>query len=544
MSLFLVALLAGATASPAPPPPRPARPRLVVMVVVDQMRADYVDRFGHQWTKGLRRLFDQGAVFTQAAYPYLGTVTCAGHATVSTGTFPRTHGIVQNTWWDRSLGRSVSCTEDPAASMVPFGRSEPRPGGDSPHRLRVPTFTDELRAQAAVAPRIAVVSLKARSAIMLAGHRGDVVLWLGMGPWTTSSAFASEPSPVIAEIAAAAPPLTAPPGAWDRLKPAATYLFKDDASGEHPPAGWTGTFPHPLPAAAAPSAERYALWTTSPFADDAVGELAAAAVSKLGLGKGPGTDVLGLSFSALDIVGHSFGPQSHEVQDVLLRLDGTLGRLLDHLDRSVGRGQYVLALTADHGVSLIPEAAARSGLDAGRVDGALLKDKLETVLVGALGPGPHVDQAQYTDVYLKAGVLERLQDKPATLEALVAAAESVPGVARAFVGEALRLGLANGDPLAHSAALSYVPGRSGDLVILPRPHWITSTAAATHGTPYGYDARVPLVLFGAGVRPGPYVGSATPADVAPTLAYLCGITLPRPDGRALTEALTSREPVR
>ena len=162
----------------------------MVLVVVDQMRADYIDRYGGRWTGGLRRLLDQGAVFQRAAIPYLATVTCVGHATISTGAFPRSHGIVANLWWDRTGAKAVTCTEDPAATLLTYGKGSPS-GGESPLRLNLPTFADELRVQASIPPKIVSLSLKPRSAIMLAGHGGDVVLC----PSTPRPGPAPPPSP-------------------------------------------------------------------------------------------------------------------------------------------------------------------------------------------------------------------------------------------------------------------------------------------------------------------------------------------------------------
>ncbi|HLA78585.1 MAG TPA: alkaline phosphatase family protein [Vicinamibacteria bacterium] len=536
---FALSLLvaAGPSARPASALSAP-RPRLVVVVVVDQMRADYIDRYGHRWTGGLRRLLDQGAVFPQAAFPYLTTLTCVGHATVATGTLPRTHGIPANQWWDRDSGKSVTCTEDPAAPLVPYGTGSPS-GGESALRLRVATFADELRAQAGTPPRVVTLSLKPRSAIMLAGHRGDAVLWsVNAQTWASSTAFSPTASPAVAELVKDRLPEAALGRVWNRLLAPDAYLFDDDAAGERPPAGWTRTFPHPLRGEnGEPDAGFYTRWTDSPYADEALGAMAGAAVAKLGLGRGPGTDYLGVSFSTLDLVGHAFGPRSHEVQDILLRLDATLGRLLAELDRLVGREHYLLALTADHGVAPVPEQVALAGIDAGRIDTAEVRARIEKALAAWLGPGPHLAWAPYTEVYFAPGVMEKLRQMPEALRAAVEAAGSAPGVGRVLVGAELAQGSAADDPLALVAARSYVPGRSGDLVLLPKAYWIPTSSGTTHGTLYQYDSRVPLLLAGPGIKAGSYLGPATPADIAPTLAYLTGITLARTDGRVLSEAL-------
>jgi len=542
MTRAIVATLLVAAAASAPmadaPPAGSRRPALVVILSVDQLRADYAERYGHQWTRGLRRLIDRGARFSEAAYPYMNTVTCAGHATIATGTFPAAHGIALNAWWDRSLGRQMFCTEDPRATNIGHGRAAAS-GGDSAWRLRVPTFADELRAQSGVPPRVVSLSLKARSAIMLAGQRADLVAWYGgESGFVTSSAYTAAPVPFLSAFLASHPIEQDAGRVWDRARPVSDYLFEDDAEGEKPDAPWSRTFPHPLPGSpGAPAPGFHALWEDTPFADAYLGRLAAAAVEAFGLGRGRGTDYLAVSFSTLDLVGHAFGPRSHEVQDVLIQLDATVGALLEALDRQVGPDRYVVALTGDHGVSPIPEQMTALGVPAGRIDGRDIVARVNAVLEPFFGHGPHVATLIYTDLYFRDGVFEKLVANPAAMRAVKDAIEATPGVLRALRADdiaAVRLG---GDALALTALSSHAPGRSGDILIVPQPYFLNSTAATTHGTGYRYDARVPVILAGPGIRPGEYLAPATPADIAPTLAHLVGITLPRPDGRVLREAL-------
>ena len=540
-------LLAAVTAHAAPAPP----PKLVVVIAVDQMRGDYVTRYGFQWTGGLRRLVDGGAWFRRAAYPYLTTVTCVGHATVSTGAFPRTHGIVGNSWFDRESGRSVTCTADPKQTIISYGA--PVGGGESPWRLQTATFADELRAQMPVPARVVTMSIKERTAIMLAGDRADAVTWFnaGAGGFVTSSAYASAPVPFVAAFTAANP-VTADAGrVWTRTLPEDQYLHADAGTGEKPAAYWSAEFPHALKAKSeAPDAQFFEAWESSPFSDDYLGRMAMASVDALRLGQGKGTDFLGLSFSALDLVGHDFGPTSHEVQDTLVRLDRTLGALLGHLDRTVGAGNYVVAVTADHGAAPIPEQAAAAALDAGRLDSALVRQAVQEALEAALGPGSYLVRSQYSDLILPPDVMEKLRRDPAAARQVLRAVRAVPGIAAAFFAEDLDSHVAAGDRDARAALLSYYPGRSGDLIVMPKPYWLFVTAdgspqpgsATSHGTMYGYDQQVPIILFGRGIKAGEYARQVTPADIAPTLAYLCGVTLAHADGEVLSEALAPPAP--
>ena len=538
---FALILASGAVhAAPAPPP------KLVVVIVVDQMRGDYIDRYGFQWTAGLRRLVDGGAWFRRATYPYLTTVTCVGHATVSTGAFPRTHGIVGNSWFDRELGRSVTCSEDSNVAAISY--AAPVNAGDGPSRLRSATLSDELRAQMPVPARVVTMSIKERTAITLAGERADAATWFSAaaGGFVTSSAYASAQVPFIAAFMKANP-VTADAGkVWARTLPAERYLYSDAGKGEKPAPYWSAEFPHAIKAKGdAPDVQFFEAWESSPFSDDYLGRLAIASVDALKLGRTKGTDYLGISFSALDLVGHDFGPTSHEVRDTLVRLDRTLGSLLGHLDRTVGAGNYVVALTADHGAAPIPEQSAALGFDAGRLDSAAVRRAVQAALETALGPGPYVVRSQYSDLILPPEVIEKLRHDPGAAAQVLRAIKAVPGVAAAYVADQLESRASAGDRDARAVLSSYYPGRSGDVIVIPRPYWLFVTAdgspqpgsATSHGTIYGYDQKVPIVLFGRGIKPGEYVRAVTPADIAPTLAYLCGVTLAHVDGEVLSEAL-------
>jgi hypothetical protein len=519
---------------------QPLLPRLAVVLVVDQMRADYVDRFASDWTGGLKRLITDGAWFTNAAFPYLTTVTCPGHATIATGTFPRVHGVFQNAWYDRSSQRVEACTAD--ASVTGFRYPEGTVDGASGARLLVPTLADQLRTTRPGA-RVATVALKARSAIMLAGHGGDAVTWLAESNthWETSSAFSPAPVPVVRQFLDANSIAADFGRVWQPLLPRPRYEFVDEGVGEAPPRGWTAAFPHPLTGNGISSDAQFLnQWTRSPFADAYVGRFAAALVDGLQLGADDTTDFLGVSFSTPDLVGHLFGPRSHEIQDVYARLDRTIGALLDHLDRRVGRDRYVVALASDHGVSRLPEDLRQEGLDAGRVNTTRLTEALERAAQALAGPGPHIARVNGNDVYLRPGAFAALRAKPGALDAFLETVEDQPGIARAFRGDRLVDAHTSGDPLVRAAALSYVPRRSGDIVYALKDGWIFAATGTTHATANPHDQRVPLVLMGPGIRRGRYSQPATPADVAPTLGALLRVTLDRAEGRPLHEALIGR----
>ena len=508
----------------------PAPPRLVVLIVVDQFRADYVTEYGSQWTQGLRRLFAEGAVFEEATVPYGVTKTCAGFASVSTGTYPSTHGMIDNEWFDGSAGEYVACTLDPSTAPVALAGA---PGREqhSARYLRVPTFAESLARQAPQPPAIVALALKPRSAISLAGRATprSVVVWEeDTGTWATSTAYAAAAPPVIDAFVRGRPATAALGEIWRPLLPASSYRYADDADGEPEP----NVFPYPL---RAPLGTAFtARWDASPWSDAYLGDMAASVIERQ-FASGAGTDFLAIGFSALDYIGHNYGPRSHEVQDMLARLDVTVGRLLTVLDRVVGRDRYVLALTSDHGVAPLPEQGADTGAPGGRLSVSAVARAVESALVPIFGRRQLLQAVSGTYVYFAPGVAEQIRTTTGARAAVEKAVMAVPGMGRLYWANDLAASNATNDPLLTSFRRSYVAGRSGDLLFVPAPHWVVATVGTNHGTPYPYDTRVPLVFFGQGIKSARYRTPATTVDVAPTLAALVGFTMTRTDGRVLPE---------
>lgn len=511
-------------------------PALVVMIVVDQFRADYVSLYGHQWTRGLKRLWTGGATFPLAAYPHGATKTCPGHVTVATGLLPRTHGMVDNTWFDRASGKSINCTDDPAAQSVPFG-GLPGTEHHSARLLLQPTFAEHLRRRRSTPTRVVSLSLKARSAIGLAGRPGPGVMPIweeAGGTFATSTAYADAPWPEVEAFVQANPIAAAYGDTWTKLLPESQYLFVDNGPGEAAGA----TFPHPFATPGGkPDSAFVVRWERSPWSDAYLGRMAEWLAGQLKLGQSSGTDILAVSFSGVDLVGHAFGPYSHEVQDALLRLDVTLDSLLTHLDRLVGPGRYTLALTSDHGVPPIPEEAQTRGLHAGRFTSTRVRDAIETALDKGIDPGTTwVANVTSPYIYFTPGSLDRIRQAPDGRALVTQAVLGIPGIARVLWADDLANARTD-DAIASMLARSFVPDRSGDLAFVPVPYWVPQATGTTHGSPHQYDIAVPVVFYGAGVTPGRYMTPASPVDIAPTLAEVTGVKLPRTDGRVLREAL-------
>lgn len=535
------------TAAPAGPEPVPARPRLVVVIAVDQLRPDYLDRF-RRWfgPGGFNRFLRQGARFTSARYSHAVTETCVGHAVMLTGSDPMVNGIVANEWYDPALGRGVYCAEDTAAPLVGAGGSLPPTAGRSPRLLIGATVGDLLKMESAGRSRVVTVSAKDRSAIMLGGKLADAAYWLRDTIFVTSSYYRPDLPGWVRAFNAARPVQRYLGTQWQRVLPAAAYatVGPDDQPGEGDEAGLGRTFPHPL--------KDLAAFEHAPFADEIVADFALRAVEAEGLGRDSVPDLLGISFSATDWVGHTFGPDSHEILDDVLRLDRVLARLFGELDRGIGPGRMLVVLTADHGVSPLPEVAAgvRRGAGPRRIGHAVMDSAVSRALTARFGVPPAPGWIAWNGapmLFLSRAALAA-RKIPLDEAARVArdALQAVPGVTGAVTGAelarrrdaALGAGLAGGRD--GDAAHSYYPGRSGDVYYFLEPYWLQTDASTGtgHGTGWRYDQQVPLVWFGPGVRPGTYRGPADVADLAPTLSEMLGLGAPGgAQGRVLEEML-------
>jgi hypothetical protein len=393
------------------------------------------------------------------------------------------------------------------------------------------------------------LSLKARSAIGLGGHGGadSTIVWKEDGAVTfaTSSALAKAASPALDAFVRSHPVSLKQFETWDRAKPEASYKYTDQAPGE--PAN-RGTFPHLFNDPVRLSDTTASIldsWDGTPAADEYLGAMAEHLITEEKLGQRQTTDFLAVSFSTLDIVGHDYGPRSHEVQDVLLRLDATIGRLLAVLDAKVGRDRYVLAFSSDHGVAMLPEQVfpapaggrgAGGGGVTGRVTAANVANAVEAALDKHFGRGHYVEALAVPYLYFVPGVLERIRANPSAVQAVEAAVVGVRGIAKSYWTADIAATTDTSDPTLIGLRRSYYAGRSGDLAIVYERNW-TGATGANHGSPQDYDRRVPLAFLGAGITSGQHAVAASPVDIVPTLSAITGVRMSRTDGRVLREAL-------
>ncbi len=335
----------GTTAAQRPVGPPASRPRLVVVIAVDQLRADYIDRFRTSFgPAGFNLFLEHGARFVTARYQHAITETCPGHAVMLTGSYGMVNGIVANDWYDARAKRAMYCAEDTTVTLVGA-----REAGRSPRNLIAGTVGDMLRTQTAGRGRVITVSGKDRSAIMLGGKRADAAYWPVESAFVTSTYYRPDLPAWVRAFNASRPVARYVGRRWDRALPAAAYaaMGADDVRYERDVAGLGRTFPHPIASAQAVD--------YTPFSDEIVADFAMRAVTAESLGRDTVPDLLGIGFSATDRVGHTFGPNSHEIMDDVVRLDRTLARLFDFLNREVGLDNVLLVLTADHGVAPFPE---------------------------------------------------------------------------------------------------------------------------------------------------------------------------------------------
>jgi hypothetical protein len=485
------------------------------------MRYDYLPRFADGFTGGFRRLMRDGAVFTNAHLDHYPSVTAVGHSTMLTGARPAISGIVGNDWYDRILKRSVTSVDDPGTRLI-GGREA---AGSSPHRLRVSTVGDELK-MARPGSRVVSVSHKDRSAILMGGRMADLALW-----WDTQTgAFVSSTwyAPQLPKWAAD----------FNARKPADAWLGKAwRATGEG--GALLGTMPDQ------PGSAYYNALYDSPFGNDLLVALAEAALEGETLGRRPGgTDVLALSFSCNDAVGHDKGPHSAEIRDITVRTDAALERLLATVDRTVGLSRTLVVLTADHGVAPVPEQMNAWKMPGGRFARAELEKAVGSALEKAYGAGAWVEGRAGTDLYLNRALLAEKGIDPAEVESRVAAAiETLEPVWRAYTRSQLVEGRVPGDPWSRRVLLSFDRERSGDVTVLLEPYWMGSSSGTTHGTPFSYDTHIPLVLMGPWIKKGRYHRPVTLNDVAPTLSTLLDVETPSgSSGEPLADAFAAPAP--
>lgn len=524
LSVFLLAAPLAAQAPTKPParamPMADKVPTLVVFITVDQLRADYLTRFGPQLTGGLGRLARGGAFFTNAMLDYATTETAPGHATGMSGRFPSHTGIVSN-----SLG-----VYDPAAPVL--GSTT---GFASPFRFRGGTLTDWLRMKD---PRTRAISVsrKDRGAILPLGRSHQSAYWYdpATGSFTTSTYYADALPAWLQVVNARRVPAMQAGTVWRPLLPDSAYAEPDSVPWEN--FGTDFMFPHPMPVDTAAAIRAL---PDSPVMDELTLQVALAGMKQTNLGAGPWTDVLAISLSTTDAVGHRYGPDSREMHDMILRLDRALGVFFDSLFAVRDPARVVIALTADHGVAPIPEwYVATSHHAAQRVNLASVALRVDSALV-ARGADPADFRFEDAMLFVHRAGLERAKvNVDSVVKAFAAEVKALPGVLKVYrTADLPKDTLA--DPAARRWYHSLPPDYPVELVVVLQQFSVWGTyAPGIHGSPYDYDNNVPVILYGAPFKAGRFSAPSLVVDLAPTLAWVTG-TVPadRVDGSVLWSAI-------
>lgn len=498
--LLLCALAAAALAAGAP-----HKPKLVLAVVFDQFRYDYLERFRAEYHGGFAQLLDKGAVFTNAHYQHFPTVTGIGHSTFLSGALPAESGIIGNEWYDRGTKSAVTCVSDPETQLV----GGPAGIGSSPRRLLVSTVGDELKMSDGGKSRVIGISLKDRAAILPAGHMANGAFWMdaATGNFVSSTYYTAE--------------LPAWVKAFNESHPAAHYAGAKWLNHVMPPDG----------------TKLYGALPASPFGNELIESLAERALESEQLGKHEETDLLTVSFSSNDYVGHAYGPDSPEVHEMSVRSDVLLGKLLQAAVRQAGVDNVLVVMTGDHGVAPVPEVNAARHMPGGRLPKDAVRDAVLMALRQRYGDFAWVANVGEEALYLNWDLIaEKKLDRDEVTRVAADAVAAIPHVARVFKRQQLTHGAVLPDQAGRMVMNGYYAPRGADVEFFLEPYWLNTASRASHGTPYEYDTHVPVIFWGAVIRSMRYNDPITVNDIAPTLARILRIEPPSGSaGRMLTE---------
>ncbi|MDB5249488.1 MAG: nucleotide pyrophosphatase [Segetibacter sp.] len=501
-----------------------ARPKLVVGIVIDQMRWDYLYRFADRYSaNGFKRLLNDGFSCENTFIPYTPTVTAAGHTCVYTGSVPAINGIMGNNWYRRDLKRSWYCTEDSSVNTV---GSTSAAGKMSPSSLWTTTITDELRLATNFRSKVIGIALKDRGAILPAGHSGNAAYWFddANGAFITSTYYMKDLPAWAKQFNDKKLPDQYLQKNWNTLYPINTYAQStaDEKNYESVLAGEDNSFPHVTNNI---TKNKYASLRPTPYGNTLTMEMAKAAVDGESLGQTGNTDFLAVSFSSPDYIGHSFGPNSIEVEDNYLQLDNDLATFFSYLDGKLGRGQYTVFITADHAVAHVPAFLKENKIPAGTLSETVLEKGLNEMLEKRFNIKNGVMDVMNYQVYLNNSVIKGADEqkiKDAVIETLLA----YPAITNAF-----EFSQVNTAPLPvaikNMVTNGYNQKLSGDIQFIYKPHWFSGgDKGTTHGTWNPYDSHIPLVWYGWGVKKGKTNRETYMSDISATLAAMLHIQMP------------------
>ena len=516
----------------------PARPKLVVGIILDQMRWDYLYRYHDRYATdgGFKRLLNQGASCENTFIPYTPTVTACGHASVYTGSVPSINGITGNAWWDQDKQATVYCTDDKSVRTV---GSENTSGMMSPRNLLTTTIGDELRMATQFKAKVVGVALKDRGAILPAGHSANAAYWYDnkTGNWVTSTYYKNELPEWVKQYNAQKRPDAFYKLGWQTMYPATTYTAStvDEKPYENPLFGTK--LPYDLNSFIG---KDYSKILTTPHGNTLTFEFAKKVLIADSLGKDGITDLLAVSFSSPDYIGHSFGPNSVEAEDGFLRIDRELGEFLRFLDKEVGANQYTIFLSADHGAAPVPEYMQENKLPGGRVFFGSLIGQYNTTLQQQYQVSNLIVSDDNYQIHFNRKAIDSAKIDLSELAKKVQDwLRLEPGVDRVFPLDELNTVPLNAT-VRQMLNNGYHPKRSGDLQIILKSNFIDAygKTGTTHGLWNPYDSHIPLLWYGWGIKPGRIIRETYMSDIAPTLASLLRIQMPSGSiGKAIPEVI-------
>lgn len=506
-----------------------SNPKLVVGIIVDQMRYDYLTRFyNHYGTGGFKRLLKEGYSCKNNHFNYAPTTTGPGHTSVYTGTTPATHGIIGNNWYDKEANKEVYCAADSTYNSVGTLTDA---GKMSPHRMRVTTITDQLRLHTQKRGKTIAIALKDRGAVLPGGHTANAAYWFygaKEGSWITSSFYMNSlPKWVLDFNKEKSVNKYKKP--WNTLFNVNTYLESglDNTSYEGLFKGETSpVFPHDIPALWDKNGE-YNILKATPYGNSITADFAIAAIDGEGLGMDAITDFLAVSFSSTDYVGHKYGVNSKEIQDTYIRLDQDLSRFFSALDKKVGEGEYTLFLTADHAAVHVPSYLKDNKIPAGYIDYDMMLPELNEFLKYTYGTTDIIKNFSNLQFFLDHKIIKNLELNVGEVQETIAKEVlAYSGIDRVYTGEQMWKN-------QYTTGISYIlqngynQKRSGDVLLVLAPGTISyPKTGSTHGSPQVYDTHVPLLFYGKGIKAGSTVARTEITDIAPTIAALLGIAFP------------------
>ncbi|QLG45988.1 alkaline phosphatase PafA [Costertonia aggregata] len=518
-----------------------AKPKLVVGIVVDQMRYDYLTRFwNHYGTGGFKRLISEGYNCKNNHFNYAPTSTGPGHASVYTGTTPAIHGIIGNNWYDKEQDKSVYCAGDSGYQSV---GTESDAGQMSPHRMNVTTITDELRLHNQMRGKTIAIALKDRGAVLPGGHTANGAYWLhggDEGKWISSTYYMGKLPKWVDDFNASGI-IQSYKKPWVTIKDINTYvesgsdnnLFEGVFETETTP-----TFPHNTPNLLSKTSD-FDIIKYTPYGNSLTADFAIAALEGESLGKDSITDFLAVSFSSTDYVGHKFGVNSKEIQDTYIRLDMDLERLLNTLDQHVGAGEYTVFLSADHGAIEVPAYLKSLKIPSGYLTSDDLKTKFNDFLNFTFGTADVVKNFSNSQFFLDHKIIKNLDiDLEEAQDKIAAELLNYDDVEKVYTAHQMwKNNYTNGIP--YILQNGFNQKRSGDILITTKPGYINyAKTGSTHGSPQIYDTHVPLLFFGKGIKKGSTTKRTEIPDIAPTIASLLGVSFPNgTTGSVISEVL-------